>query len=87
MKPWPEGKLKLLCGIKQEICVEEEKEGKRQRDQSQKSETDKQNSEATGHKRHKGDDEESEVEYIDEHGKKRRAKRRSKNDLDGRDYK
>jgi len=65
--------------------IEDEKEGKRHRDDTQRSETDNPHSEG-GHRRHK-DDEDSEIEYVDENGKRRRAKRRSKNDLDGRDYK
>jgi hypothetical protein len=56
--------------------------GKRIRDGSQRSEDN-----PDGSKRLCNEDDESEIEYIDENGKKRRAKRRSKNDLDGRDYK
>lgn len=70
-----------------ELLVNEliEKKGKRHRDD--RSETGGQDSDTHGHKRLKTEDDESEIEYVDENGKKRRAKRRSKNDLDGRDYK
>lgn len=82
-----EGKSKFLKEVHQLYLLEEEKAGKRKRDEDQHSETDRHGSEYTGNKRPRTEDDESEIEYVDEHGKKRRAKRRSKNDLDGRDYK
>ena len=61
----------------------EEREGKRHRNGSQVSEG---GPNGDGHKRAKNGDE-SENDYEDENGERRRSKRRSKNDLDGRDYK
>lgn len=51
---------------------------KKHGEDAQRSETDKQYSESAGGKRFRTEDEESEIEYVDENGKKRRAKRRSK---------
>ena len=61
------------------ISTIEGKVGKKNKDGTQKDE------DGEGYKRQKNA-EDSEGDYIDENGK-RRAKRRSKNDLDGRDYK
>lgn len=82
MKQHPEGKLDFNDHDTNSSLILDEKVGKRLRDGSLRSEDN-----PDGSKRMLNDDDESEIEYIDENGKKRRAKRRSKNDLDGRDYK
>jgi len=83
--------LKLINEANKRLEKEQEKYGKREdskidgsdRDRSEDNKMD----DMSGSKRAKTDDGESMIEYVDENGKKRRAKRRSKNDLDGRDYK
>lgn len=80
-------KVKALKDIHKNAGSEVESANKIRNEDGHQSEfTDKQYSENGVFRRWEGDDE-SEIEYVDENGKKRRAKRRSKNDLDGRDYK
>ena len=66
---------------------EKEKQAKLEESKQAGDDPDNKDDNMSASKRQKTDDNDSMIEYVDENGKRRRAKRRSKNDLDGRDYK